>query len=71
MGSSEIFSGGGSRAAFVTMANSLEQRRHSGSGIDPINRTEKVHLTDVGAIVTKDGVRYRDVEVFGIVICKR
>ena len=46
-----------------TNANSLEQRQHGGSGVDPINRTEKIHLADVDSIVTEDGVRYRHVEV--------
>lgn len=46
-----------------TNADSLEQRQHSGSGIDPINRTEKIHLADVDTIVAEDGVRYRNVEV--------
>src|SRR5437764_1690013 len=46
-----------------TNADSLEQRQHSRSGIDPINRTEKIHLADVDTIVAEDGVRYRNVEV--------
>src|ERR1700686_1542614 len=35
----------------------------TGSGIDPIYRTEKIHLADVDSIVAEDGVRYRRVEV--------
>src|SRR5258708_19775923 len=48
---------------YTTLFRSLEQRRHSGSGIDPINRTEKIHLADVDPIVAEDGVRNRHVEV--------
>src|SRR5580700_1089617 len=35
----------------------------TGSRIDPIYRTEKIHLADVDSIVAEDGVRYRHVEV--------
>src|SRR5579871_2656931 len=36
---------------------------HGRSGIDPINRSKKIHLADVDSIMTQDGVRHRHVEV--------
>ena len=32
------------------------------SGVDQIDRTEKVHLADIDTIVAEDGVGHRDVE---------
>jgi hypothetical protein len=42
------------------------------SGVDQIDRTKKIHLADIDAVVAEDGVGHRDVEkVLGIVICTR
>jgi hypothetical protein len=42
------------------------------SEINPVNRAEKILLSDVNAVMTKDGVGHRDMEVrVGYHICRR
>jgi hypothetical protein len=44
---------------FVPEADIRRPRR---SGVHQIDRTKKIHLADVDAIVAEDGIRHRDVK---------
>ena len=44
---------------FVPKADIGAPRR---SGVHQIDRTKKIHLADVDAVVSEDGIRHRDVE---------